>query len=119
MAEIICNPPQPKCYLNTCTSCPGITHLSERLRALMDDNLVDSIVYKQWVSVDRCTLETFSKSADDFVDAFCEKLQVLLPHSKQQSTFQTKLKSELLPGEMMVTADFSENYSFVLQDEII
>ena len=119
LAQIICNPPQPKCYLNTCTSCPGITHLSERLRALMDDNLVDSIVYKQWVSVDRCTLETFSKSADDFVDAFCEKLQVLLPHSfiaKQQSAFQTKLKSELLPGEMMVTADFSENYSFVLQD---
>ena len=67
----------------------------------MDDNLVDNVVYKQWVSVDRCTLETFSKSADEFVDALCEKLKVLLPHSfiaKQQSAFQAKLKSELLPG---------------------
>ena len=118
-AQIICNPPQPKCYLNTCTSCPGISQLNERLRELMDDNLVDNVVYKQWVSVDRCTLETVSKSADDFVDAFCEKLKVLLPHSfiaKQQSAFQTQVKSDLLPGELLVTADFSENYSFVLQD---
>ena len=52
------------------------------------------------------------------MDAFSEKLQVLLPHSfiaKQQSAFQTKLKSELLPGKM-ITADFSENYSVLLQD---
>ena len=45
---------------------------------------------KQWVSVDLCILETFSKSADDFVDTFCEKLRVLL-HSfiaRQQSAFQ-------------------------------
>ena len=28
LAQIICNPPQPKCYLNTCTSCPSIAHLS-------------------------------------------------------------------------------------------
>ena len=119
LAQIICNPPQPKCYLNTCTSCPGISQLNEHLREVMDDNLVDNVVYKQWVSVDRCTLETVSKSADDFVDAFCEKLQVLLPHSfiaKQQSAFQTQVKSDLLPGELFVIADFSENYSFVLQD---
>lgn len=46
----------------------------------MDDRLIDNVVYKQWVSVDRCMLETVIKSADDFVDAFCEKLEVLLPH---------------------------------------
>ena len=85
----------------------------------MDNNLVDNIVYKQWVSVDQSTPETINKSSDDFVDTFCEKLEVLLPHSfiaKQQSSFQTKLKSDLLPGELLVTADFSQNYSFWLQD---
>ena len=119
LAQMICNPPQPKCYLDTCTSCPGISHLSKCLQSLMDDNLVDNVVYKQWVTVDRCTMETFSKSADEFVDTLCEKLKVLLPHSfiaKQQSAFQAKLKSELLPGELLITADFSENYSFILQD---
>ena len=60
--------------LNTCSSCPGISHLKDRLLALMDDNLVD-----QWVSVECSTLETFCKSDDDFADVFCEKLEVLLP----------------------------------------
>ncbi len=53
------------------------------------------------------------------MDSLCEKLEILLPHSfiaRQQASFQAKLKSELLAGEVMLTADFSENYSFVLQD---
>ena len=44
--------------------------LKDHLKVLMDENLIDTVVYKQWVSVDRSTLETFSKSADDFVDVF-------------------------------------------------
>jgi len=119
LAQIACNPPQPACYLRTCYSCPRVSILKDHLKILMDENMIDTVVYKQWVSVDRSTLETFSKSADDFVDVFCEKLEILLPHSfiaKCQSSFQTQLKAELLPGEFLVIADFSENYSFVLQD---
>lgn len=119
LARMICNPPQPICYLNRCDACPGINVVKERLTRLMDTNLIDSIVYKQWVSVDRCTLETIIKSADGFVDSFCEKLETLLPHSfiaKQQARFYTQLKEDLQPGEFLITADFSENYSFVLQD---
>ena len=119
LARIICNPPQPVCYLNKCDACPGISVVKETLTHSMDANLIDSIVYKQWVSVDRCTLETISKSADDFVDTFCEKLETLLPHSfiaKQQAHFYSQMKENLQPGEFLITADFSENYSFVLQD---
>ena len=91
LVQIICNPPQPKCYLNTYTSCPGIAHLSERLQALMDENFIDNVVYKQWVSVDRCTLETFSKSADDFVDTFCAKFEYFFHiHSLQGSNLLSK-----------------------------
>ena len=85
----------------------------------MDDSLIDTIVYKQWVSVDRSTLETISQSADNFVDSLCGKLEVLVPHSfiaRQQSSFQVHLKAGLQQGEFLVTADFSENYLFVLQD---
>ena len=72
-----------------------------------------------WVSVDRTTLETHSMPADEFVELFCENLDILRPHSfiaSQQSTFYKDCKLKLVPGEMLVTADFSENYSFVLQD---
>jgi len=119
LAQMVCNPSQPACHLGTCGSCPGISGLKERLNSLMDDSLIDSVVYRQWVSADRSTLETISQSAEDFVDSLCEKLEVLLPHSfiaRQQSSFQTELKCDLKPGEFLVVADFSENYSFVLQD---
>ena len=56
---------------------------------------------------------------DEFVDMFCEKLEVLRPHSfiaAQQASFYSDCKSGLAPREMLVTVDFSENYSFVLQD---
>ena len=119
LAQVICNPPQPDCYFNCCCSCPGISALKTHLKEFMDANLVDNVVFKQWVSVDRCTLETVSKPADEFVDAFCEKLKVLITHSfiaRQQSSFQSELKSNLQSGEFLVIGNFAENYSFVLQD---
>ena len=83
----------------------------------MDDNMIDSVVFRQWVSFDRSTLET--KPADEFVKSFCEKLELLLPHSFiaiQQASFYKDHKSALQPEELLVTAEFSENYSFILQD---
>ena len=59
------------------------------------------------------------KPVEEFVECFCDRLEALLPHSfiaKQQSSFQLELKGSLMPGEFLVLADFSENYSFVLQD---
>ena len=53
LSQIICNPPQTTCYLGNCCSCPGVLGLKECLRKWMDENFVDTIIYKQWVSVDR------------------------------------------------------------------
>ena len=119
LAKIICNPLQPTCYLGDCKHCPGITTLKDDLITCLDESLIDNVVFKQWISVDRTTLETYSMPADEFVKMFCDKLKLLRPHSfiaSEQATFYKEYKSKLVPGEMLVTADFSENYSFVLQD---
>ena len=119
LAKIMCNPPLPKCYLGECDVCPGIVKFKEELITLLDENDVEQIVYKQWVSTDRSTLETYCASSEEFADTFCEKLELLRPHSfvaSEQASFYAKCKSSLQPGEILVTADFSENYSFVLQD---
>ena len=115
----MCNPPLPKCYLGECDACPGIAMFKEELIKLLDENDVDQIVYKQWVSTDRSMLETFCAPAEEFVDTFCEKLELLRPHSfiaSEQASFYAMCKSSLQPEEILATADFSENYSFVLQD---
>ena len=121
ISQVICNPPLPSCYLGTCNSCPGFASLEEVLRSVLDDNLIDYITFKQWVSVDRSTLDTFSKPADEFIEFFCDKLKLLIPHSfvaTQQASFFSERKSTLQPGELLVQADFSENYAFVLQDAV-
>ena len=49
----------------------------------------------------------------------CQKLETLLLHdfvSKAQSQYYKKFKSVSKPGEFLVTADFAENYAFVMQE---
>lgn len=119
LAAIICKQPHPACYFNECDSCPGITPLKEHLQKLMDEEGIESVTYRQWVSVDRTTLEIITKSSDNYIDYLCEKLEKLLTHlfiAKQQSTYQNERKETLEEGEFLVICDFSENYSFVLQD---
>ena len=119
LAKIICNPPLPKCYLGECDACPGVVKFKEELNVLLDENDMDQNVYKQWISTDRSTLETFCVPPEEFVEIFCEKLELLRPHSfiaREQAVFYTRTKTSLQPGEILVTVDFSENYSFILQD---
>ena len=119
LAKTMCNPPHPRCYLGECDACPGIEALKEELLTHFDETDAEQIIYKQWVSTDRSTLETFCSPFQDFVDTFCEKVELLRPHSfiaTQQASFYTAHKATLKRGEFLVTADFSENYSFVLQD---
>ena len=77
LAKIICNLPQPDCYFKNCNSCPGVTGLKDHLYALMDENIIDTIQHKQYVSTDRSTLETITKPAYEFVESFCERLKLL------------------------------------------
>ena len=84
----------------------------------MKISLMKSLTFKQWTAVDRSTLETVTLPSDEFVDALYERLEVFQTHSfivKQQSQFYNQCKQSLKPAEVVVSADFSENYSFVLQ----
>ena len=42
---------------------------------------IHNIIYQQWVSVDRTILETVSRPLEDFIEAFIEKIEMLIPHS--------------------------------------
>ena len=68
--------------------------------------------------MDRSTLENFTKSAHDFIAYFGDRLLALVPHffiAAQRSSYFKKSKANLACGEIVVQANFSENYSFVLQ----
>lgn len=102
-----------------CDSCLGVEEIQEYLITLFD-HMIENITFNQWTNVDRSSLETITMLADEFVELFSEKLEAPCPHSfiaTKQSRLFSECKSTLKPGEIVVSADFSENnYTFVFQD---
>lgn len=120
IAQMLCNPSTINCNMGNCEYCPGETVVRETLEASFEENLIERVQFRQWVSVDRCNLEITERSSEEFIDLFCSKMSALVRHdfiAKQQGRFLTNLKDSLNESEFIVTCDFSENYSIVLQDE--
>lgn len=70
---------------------------------------------------DRCTLKTVTENVDDFLNEIAVKLRELIPHDfiwRSQALYFKTTKENLKKDEFLVISDFSENYTFVVQDEI-
>lgn len=120
IARVLCNPASIDCHVGKCPACPGNEEVRTILEHGFEENLVQNITFRQWITVDRCNLETLEKSTSDFIDLFCEKLSALVRHdfiAKQQSSFMNSTKENLKDSELLIICDFAENYSFILQDE--
>lgn len=132
LAAMQCNPPSIECFLGNCNrcigcflgncnQCPGAEPLCAGLQAVTDGNEIDTVEIWQWTTTDRATLETKVLSVDEFIEMFITMLKKLLVHdfiATMQASFLQQRKDTLKVGEFLVVADFSENYSFVVQDEI-
>ena len=119
LAALQCNPPREQCFLSQCNECPGTETFAAILRRSFDARGADEVVFKQWTSTDRSSLETNILQVDEFVSCFCDKLQKLQRHdfvARMQSKFLQETKNALAEGEFLVVGDFAENYAFVVQD---
>jgi hypothetical protein len=93
---------------------------TKELSMKLEEEMIDHITYKQWVSVDRCTFETLTKTAEEFVESFCENLLEFKKHSfiaKKQPKHYNFVKKNVKENEAVVSLDFAENYGFVIQGE--
>lgn len=141
LSLLSCNPATPDCFLDQCQLCKSTVQagpceycsgvegdhctcrkfvkFKESLISTFNELAIDEITYKAWVNVDRTTLETITKSPEEFVETLINKLFILRCHdfiAKQQASFLESLKSSIKPGEIIVLGDFAENYSFLCQD---
>jgi hypothetical protein len=94
--------------------------LQNLLENLIEENAIEHVTFKQWMSTDRSTPEITVKPSDEFSDMLTAKLAVLQQHSfvaVQQAMYLKKLKSDLQVNTVIVLCDFAENYSFIKQDE--
>ena len=79
------------------------------------DHEHSSIHFKQWVSTDRCQMIEVSEEFEMFIDSLCSKVHQLTHHhfiAKCQSAYLKELKTSLNDEELIILADFSENYSY-------
>lgn len=122
LEALACNVNKHECMMSECEECGDTTGLlNTLLEADEIDEMPDNMIYKQWVTVDRAEMITVSKPRDEFLESLVDKVNELKAHhyvSKIQSASFKEIKSTLTKEECVVVADFAENFSFVVQDEI-
>ena len=121
MNKLVCNVSNKLCMIHRCEECPGknlIEFLNDALAAYDEQ---DEITVQQWQSTDRTTIVTMVMEISDYVDFLASKIDALTTHSyisKCQAAYLTDIKSHLPLGTCIALADFSENYSMVIQDSV-
>ncbi len=116
-----CENPKEQCHLGSCKNCPDTDVLRNMLSELFDENNIETLTYKQWTSTDRSTLETVVETVEEFLDTLIDSLVKLHTHSfiaKQQTLFLNNLKATIAIGIFLTLLDFSENFSFLVQDAV-
>ena len=119
--SLICKDKTTACYLRYCEHCSDSFSCEQFLSNEIEEKCIDELHFEQWVTTDRCDIITIVKKKDEFISYLMNKLEKLIPHDfvkKEQSKFLKNCKNNLKSGEFVITCDFSENYTFVLQDEV-
>lgn len=115
---MVCENATRSCYLRECNFCEDSVALEEALQIHFDSEMVDEVTYNQWDSTDRSNYTTFTKSTEDFIASFVEQVEELVTHDfyyKEQFKYLKNLTTNMAEGEVIVTMDFGENYTFVVQ----
>lgn len=122
ISKCVCDSKNYNCMMNKCAECPGKEAMLSMLEESEEyESLQDNITFKQWITTDRAEIITVIKPKGEFFESLAEKLQSLKVHhfiSKAQSQFLKEKKISLSNTECIVLADFAENFSFIIQDEI-
>ena len=124
LSELVCNLNEKNCMLHSCSWCPRRPQLQKALEKIFDDNdfdVDDSIKCKQWIHRDGTKLIDIELLVSEFIDMFLEKFDLLCRHhfiANAQSAFFQLTKKTLPSDTVIILLDFTENYSFLVQDAV-
>ena len=81
--RLVCSTDSILCMLHRCVNYPGITGLQTFLENKLEGTILEndeSIVYKQWISTDRTTLEESIKPISEYLDILIQEIEKLTTH---------------------------------------
>ena len=115
----VCDVTSEKCMMNGCSSCPGKKGVMELLSSLEELDFTEEITYRQWMTTNRCTLLTVTETVETFIESLAKKVVSLTRHhhvAEMQTKYLRQLKETIPTSECIIVGDFSETFSFVVQD---
>lgn len=122
MDHLVCSKNSSDCMLQRCSKCSSSENLKKHLLEKFEGwDQDDEITYSVWVTTDRTQQVSVTVPFQEYINHLVNSLVNLLPHSfitKSQSKYLKDLKSQLKTGEAIVLLDFSENFCYVIQDEV-
>ena len=68
------------CHLRLCENCKDTSNYEQLLITEIEEKIISEIRFEQWVTTDRCDIDTLVKQPDDFVLYMVSKLEKLIPH---------------------------------------
>jgi hypothetical protein len=68
MPIMICNPTLQSCFFSKCKEFPGPLKVKEILENIFEENAIETITCRQWLTTDTSILETTIKSSEDFLE---------------------------------------------------
>lgn len=115
----VCDPNSIECMLHKCSKCPGIPKIKEMTEAI-DSFSGESITFKNWVEEgSKASLVTLVEPFEKFKENLFEQIWELTIHhfiSDEQKRYLKSSKENLQNDTCILIMDFSENYSFIIQN---
>lgn len=123
LQQNLCDPPTEHCFLNICKNktCGTTNTTRNRIEEYFEENCIEEVTHKEWTQQEHCSLQTVVNDADNFLELFLEAVPIVRKHdyiAAKQAEFYRITRENLSEGEVIVVADFSENFSFVFQDSV-
>ena len=108
--------------VHRCLSCPGTDALQIfLLKELEELDFEDELSFNRWQGTDRTQLVTQTETVETYIELVVKCIDELTAHSyisKCQTKFLKNLKLKLCEKECNVICELSENYEYIVQDEI-
>lgn len=122
IGKLVCAKDSRDCMLRHCSDCPSSENLKSFIKEKFEEwDPSDEVTYSSWISTDRTQQVQFTVTLEEYLDILVTSLEKLTPHSyvtKSQAKYLKDIKSNLSKSEAIILIDFSENYSYVLQNEV-
>ena len=120
MDKVVCSVYSRECMMSRCSNFPGTENLNHYLENLISEER-ENVSYKQWTHTDGNKLETILAERDDYIEKLVALVDKLTTHhfvARIQSAYFVQSKENIDHETCVLVSDFSENFSFVIQDSV-